>query len=65
MDGAVAGVTHLAESCLDGDSSRAMHDRQALAERLQSLSDAAGRLSDRLSLKHFSLIDTEMRTVAA
>jgi hypothetical protein len=29
------------------------------------LANAAGKLSDRLSLKHFSLIDIEMRTVAA
>ena len=29
------------------------------------LACAAGRLSDRLSLKHFSLIDIETRTVAA
>lgn len=38
---------------------------QALAGRLQALAGAAGILSDRLSLKHFSLIDIEMRTVAA
>jgi hypothetical protein len=36
-----------------------------LAEQLNALASAAGRLSDRLSLKHFSLIDIEMRTVAA
>ena len=52
-------------SGIEGDSTRAMRARQSLAEHLQSLSAAAGRLSDRLSLKHFTLIDTEIRTVAA
>jgi hypothetical protein len=52
-------------SAVEGDSARAMRARQALGEQLDVLSAAAGRLSDRLSLKHFSLIDVETRTVAA
>jgi hypothetical protein len=52
-------------SGIEGDSARAARARQGLAAQLQGLSAAAGRLSDRLSLKHFTLIDAEFRTVAA
>ncbi|HXA35064.1 MAG TPA: circularly permuted type 2 ATP-grasp protein [Steroidobacteraceae bacterium] len=65
LDEAVALVEEMQLSGIEGDSTRAMRARQSLAEHLQSLSAAAGRLSDRLSLKHFTLIDTEIRTVAA
>ncbi len=65
MDAAVALVEESQLSGIEGESSRAVRARQSLAEQLQSLSSAAGRLSDRLSLKHFSLIDTQIRTVAA
>jgi uncharacterized circularly permuted ATP-grasp superfamily protein/uncharacterized alpha-E superfamily protein len=65
IDDAVAGVEQMEVTSMDGDSARAMRARQTLAEQLNALASAAGRLSDRLSLKHFSLIDIEMRTVAA
>jgi uncharacterized alpha-E superfamily protein len=65
IDEAVVNVEQMELASIDGDSARAMRARQALAEQLDTLASAAGRLSDRLSLKHFSLIDTEMRTVAA
>jgi uncharacterized circularly permuted ATP-grasp superfamily protein/uncharacterized alpha-E superfamily protein len=65
IDDAVAGVEQMEVIALDGDSARAMRARQTLAAQLSTLAAAAGRLSDRLSLKHFSLIDVEMRTVAA
>jgi hypothetical protein len=42
-----------------------MRARQTLAAQLEVLARSAGKLSDRLSLKHFSLIDVETRTVAA
>jgi hypothetical protein len=42
-----------------------MRARQSLAEQLGALALAAGRLSDRLSLKYFSMVDLELRTVAA
>jgi len=61
----VAAVEQMEVTSLDGDSPRAVRARQALAGQLRVLSGAAGRLSDRLSLKHFSHIDIEMRTVAA
>jgi uncharacterized alpha-E superfamily protein len=65
LDEAVGVVAHMELSAVDGDSARAMRARQALGEQLDVLAAAAGRLSDRLSLKHFSLIDAETRTVAA
>jgi uncharacterized circularly permuted ATP-grasp superfamily protein/uncharacterized alpha-E superfamily protein len=65
LDEAVALVEEMQLSAIEGDSARAMRARQGLAEQLSGLSAAAGRLSDRLSLKHFSLIDVEISTVAA
>jgi uncharacterized circularly permuted ATP-grasp superfamily protein/uncharacterized alpha-E superfamily protein len=65
IDEAVAGVEQLELSAVDGDSARAARARETLAQQLDVLASAAGRLSDRLSLKHFSLIDIETRTVAA
>jgi uncharacterized circularly permuted ATP-grasp superfamily protein/uncharacterized alpha-E superfamily protein len=65
IDEAVAGVEQMELTSVDGDSARALRARQALAQQLDVLAGAAGRLSDRLSLKHFSLIDIETRTVAA
>ncbi|MGA2839464.1 MAG: circularly permuted type 2 ATP-grasp protein [Steroidobacteraceae bacterium] len=65
IDDAVSGVEQMEVTSIDGDSGRAMRARQTLAEQLNALANAAGKLSDRLSLKHFSLIDIEMRTVAA
>ncbi len=65
LDEAVAQVEEMQLSAIEGDSSRAMRARQALAEQLRGLCAAAGKLSDRLCLKHFTLIDAEIRTVAA
>ena len=53
----MAGVEQLELSAVDGDSARAARARETLAQQLDTLAGAAGRLSDRLSLKHFSLID--------
>lgn len=65
LDEAVGLVEEMQLSAIEGDSPRAVRARQGLAEQLSALGLAAGRLSDRLSLKYFSLIDTEIRTVAA
>jgi uncharacterized circularly permuted ATP-grasp superfamily protein/uncharacterized alpha-E superfamily protein len=65
IDEAVAGVEQMELAAVEGDSPRAMRARQLLATRLESMGDAAGILSDRLSLKHFTLIDIDVRTVAA
>jgi uncharacterized circularly permuted ATP-grasp superfamily protein/uncharacterized alpha-E superfamily protein len=65
LDDAVGLVEEMQLSDIEGVSARAARARQGLAEQLSGLSIAAGRLSDRLSLKYFSLIDVEIRTVAA
>jgi uncharacterized circularly permuted ATP-grasp superfamily protein/uncharacterized alpha-E superfamily protein len=65
LDEAVALVEEMQLSAIEGDSARAVRARQGLAEQLSGLGMAAGRLSDRLSLKHFSLIDVKTSTVAA
>jgi uncharacterized circularly permuted ATP-grasp superfamily protein/uncharacterized alpha-E superfamily protein len=65
LDEAVAVVEEMQLSAIEGDSARAVRARQGLAGQLSGLAVAAGRLSDRLSLKHFSLIDVETSTVAA
>jgi uncharacterized circularly permuted ATP-grasp superfamily protein/uncharacterized alpha-E superfamily protein len=65
LDEAVALVEEMQLSAIEGDSARALRARQDLSAQLRDLGLAAGRLSDRLSLKHFSLIDAEIRTVAA
>ena len=65
LDEAVAFVEEMQLSAIEGDSARAVRARQGLAEQLSGLGMAAGRLSDRLSLKHFSLIDLKTSMVAA
>jgi uncharacterized circularly permuted ATP-grasp superfamily protein/uncharacterized alpha-E superfamily protein len=65
LDEAVALVEQMQLSGIEGDGSLAERTRQVLAEHLQGLGAAAGRLSDRLCLKYFSLIDESVRTVAA
>jgi uncharacterized alpha-E superfamily protein len=65
LDEAAASVAELELAAIDGDSPRAARAREALSEQLTALAAAAGKLSDRLSLRHFSHIDIETRTVAA
>jgi uncharacterized circularly permuted ATP-grasp superfamily protein len=65
LDEAVAMVEELQLAAIDGSSARAERARQSLAGQLNALALAAGSLSDRLSLKYFSMIDLELRTVAA
>ncbi len=62
---AVRALEALEFQIQDGDGAVATQSRRALSERLLRLAADAGRLSDRISLKHFSLIDTHLRTVAA
>jgi uncharacterized circularly permuted ATP-grasp superfamily protein/uncharacterized alpha-E superfamily protein len=65
IDEIVAAVEQTEVTSIDGDSPRATRARQGLADQLDALARGAAKLSDRLSLKHFSLIDIETRTVAA
>jgi len=65
LDAAVKLVEELQLTALDGDSARAERARVSLSEQLAGLASAAGLLSDRLSLKHFSLIELNLSLVAA
>jgi uncharacterized circularly permuted ATP-grasp superfamily protein/uncharacterized alpha-E superfamily protein len=65
LDEAVALVEEMQLAAVDGSSARAERARQSLAEQLNALALAAGRLSDRLSLKYFSMVELEQSTVAA
>ena len=49
---------------LECDGADAARARQALAARLQGLAAAAGALSDRLSLRHFSHISLDSQALA-
>jgi uncharacterized circularly permuted ATP-grasp superfamily protein/uncharacterized alpha-E superfamily protein len=49
---------------LECDGSEAHQARQAMAERLRALGWAAGQLSDRLSLRHFSHISLDAQALA-
>jgi uncharacterized circularly permuted ATP-grasp superfamily protein/uncharacterized alpha-E superfamily protein len=65
LDEAVGALEEQQLSGIDGDSARAERARETLSVHLNALAAAAGRLSDRLSLRHFSLIDSDMRMVEA
>ena len=49
---------------LENDSDVAVEARQRLAEQLKALAAAAGQLSDRLSMRHFSHTDGAARAIA-
>lgn len=65
LDAAVSLVQEQQLNALDGDSTRAERARVSLSEHLEGLGSSAGLLSDRLSLKYFSLIDENLIVVAA
>ena len=49
---------------LEGEGQGAAYMRQTFAQGLETLAAAAGRLSDRLSLRHFSHVQDKVQTVA-
>jgi uncharacterized alpha-E superfamily protein len=61
----IAALAEVDLSIVEGDSVKSNEARQDLIERLQLLGAAARGLSDRLSLRHFSHIDMELRAVAS
>ena len=65
LDAAVSLVQEQQLNALDGDSTRAERARVSLSTHLEGLGFSAGLLSDRLSLKYFSLIDENLMVVAA
>ncbi len=65
LDAAVDAIERSRSVLIDEDQVRADRGRLALAARCGELAAAAGRLSDRISRRHFSLIDADLRMVAA
>ena len=62
---AVSAIQDMQLNGIEGADAQAELVRKNLAKQLHLLHLAAGKLSDRLALKHFSLIDAKIRTVAA
>lgn len=50
---------------VEDEGERGVERRQSVSTALFALAAAAGRLSDRIALRHFSLVDSDMRSVAS
>jgi uncharacterized alpha-E superfamily protein len=64
LDEAIPQLTDARLMALESDGAEAVQARQSMAERLRALSWAAGQLSDRLSLRHFSHITLDAQALA-
>jgi uncharacterized circularly permuted ATP-grasp superfamily protein/uncharacterized alpha-E superfamily protein len=67
VEGLANAVPYLDEPALfalESDSSSAVEERQTLAHRLRELALAASRLSDRISMRHFSHTGADARALA-
>ena len=64
LDEAIPQLTDAKLMALEADGVEAVHARKSMAERLRALSWAAGQLSDRLSLRHFSHITQDAQALA-
>jgi uncharacterized alpha-E superfamily protein len=64
VDEAIPQVTDADLMVLECDGPEGLRARRAMAERLRSLGWAAGQLSDRLSLRHFSHISLDAQALA-
>jgi uncharacterized circularly permuted ATP-grasp superfamily protein/uncharacterized alpha-E superfamily protein len=64
LDEAIPQLTDAKLMALESDGAEAVQARQSMAERLRALSWAAGQLSDRLSLRHFSHITLDAQALA-
>jgi len=64
LDEAIPQLTDAKLMALESDGAEAVQARHSMAERLRALSWAAGQLSDRLSLRHFSHIALDAQALA-
>ena len=64
LDEAIPQLTDAKLTALEADGAEAEHARRAMSDRLRALSWAAGQLSDRLSLRHFSHITQDAQALA-
>ena len=65
LEGSIRALEALEFTQVDADGAAAAAQRVRVAEHMLRLAAAAGRLSDRLALRHFSLIDAHLHMVAA
>jgi uncharacterized circularly permuted ATP-grasp superfamily protein/uncharacterized alpha-E superfamily protein len=61
----VGQIRQLGTASLDDEGDFGEERRQRMSAALSELAQAAGRISDRLALRHFSLIDSDFHTVAS
>jgi uncharacterized circularly permuted ATP-grasp superfamily protein/uncharacterized alpha-E superfamily protein len=61
----VAQLAAIGTSAAEDDGEHGAARRQLISAALSVLAAAAGRLSDRLALRHFSLVDLDVHTVAS
>ena len=64
LDEAIPQLTDARLNALEAEGADAEQARRAMADRLRALSWAAGQLSDRLSLRHFSHITLDAQALA-
>ena len=64
LDEAIPQLTDARLTALEADGPEAEQARRAMSDRLRALSWAAGQLSDRLSLRHFSHIAQDAQALA-
>jgi len=64
LDEAIPQLTDAKLNALEAEGADAEQARRAMADRLRALSWAAGQLSDRLSLRHFSHITLDAQALA-
>jgi len=64
LDEAIPQLPDAKLMALESDGAEAVQARHSMAERLRALSWAAGQLSDRLSLRHFSHITLDAQALA-
>jgi uncharacterized alpha-E superfamily protein len=64
LDEAIPQLTEAKLMALESVGTEADQARRSMAERLRALSWAAGQLSDRLSLRHFSHISQDAQALA-
>jgi uncharacterized circularly permuted ATP-grasp superfamily protein/uncharacterized alpha-E superfamily protein len=64
LDEAIPQLTDAKLTALEAEGTEAVQARRAMSDRLRALSWAAGQLSDRLSLRHFSHITLDAQALA-
>jgi uncharacterized circularly permuted ATP-grasp superfamily protein/uncharacterized alpha-E superfamily protein len=65
LEAPIAHLVSLSSATVEAQGERGGENRHAMAAALSELAAAAGRLSERLALRHFSLVDLDLQTVAS